>query len=97
MPSADDRPTKGGGRIVTLSSGGAVWVLPDRAAYAVPKAGLIGLTKAAAMEGARNGVTANVIAPGLTDTAMAASVYGNRQGAQLRVRLRVPPIPWVFS
>jgi NAD(P)-dependent dehydrogenase (short-subunit alcohol dehydrogenase family) len=66
------------GRIVTLSSGGAVRVLANRAAYAASKAGIIALTKSVAQEGAAHGVTANVIAPGLTDTPMAASVYGDR-------------------
>jgi 2-hydroxycyclohexanecarboxyl-CoA dehydrogenase len=69
------------GRIVTLSSGGAVRVLANRAAYAASKAGVIAVTKAAAMEGAPYGVTANVVAPGLTDTPMAAAVYGGREGA----------------
>lgn len=66
------------GRIVTLSSGGAVRVLANRAAYAASKAGIIALTKSVAQEGAVHGVTANVIAPGLTDTPMAASVYGDK-------------------
>jgi 2-hydroxycyclohexanecarboxyl-CoA dehydrogenase len=72
---------RGWGRIVTLSSGGAVRVLPSRAAYAASKAGVIAVTKAAALEGAEHGVTANVVAPGLTDTPMAAAVYGGRNGA----------------
>jgi NAD(P)-dependent dehydrogenase (short-subunit alcohol dehydrogenase family) len=69
------------GRIITVSSGGGVRVLPQRAAYATSKAGLIALTKVAALEGAARGVTANVVAPGLTDTGMAAAVYGDRTGA----------------
>ncbi|WP_167138038.1 SDR family NAD(P)-dependent oxidoreductase [Diaminobutyricimonas sp. TR449] len=73
------------GRIVTLSSGGAVRVLANRAAYAASKAGVIALTKAVAMEAADRGVTANVIAPGLTDTPMAAQVYGDRSGAESAV------------
>ncbi|WP_166874953.1 SDR family NAD(P)-dependent oxidoreductase [Salinibacterium sp. ZJ450] len=73
------------GRIVTLSSGGAVRVLANRAAYATSKAGVIALTKAVAMETGGRGVTANVIAPGLTDTPMAAEVYGGRTGAESAV------------
>ena len=73
------------GRIVTLSSGGGVRVLANRAAYAASKAGVIAVTKAAAMEGAAHGVTANVVAPGLTDTPMAAAVYGGRDGAATAV------------
>jgi NAD(P)-dependent dehydrogenase (short-subunit alcohol dehydrogenase family) len=68
---------RGWGRIVTLSSGGAVRVLENRAAYAASKAGVVALTRAAAMEGAGSGVTANAIAPGLTDTPMAGSLYGD--------------------
>jgi NAD(P)-dependent dehydrogenase (short-subunit alcohol dehydrogenase family) len=73
------------GRIVTLSSGGAVRVLADRAAYAASKAGIIALTKSVAQEGAQHGVTANVVAPGLTDTPMAAAVYGDEGQARVAV------------
>jgi NAD(P)-dependent dehydrogenase (short-subunit alcohol dehydrogenase family) len=68
---------RGWGRIVTVSSGTAVRVNPGSAAYAASKAGLIALTKVAAMEGAAHGVTANVVAPGLTDTPMTRSAIGS--------------------
>lgn len=74
------------GRIVTLSSGGAVRVLPLRAAYAASKAGLIALAKATAAEVASSGVTANAIAPGLPNTPMAASIYRGLTGAESAVR-----------
>lgn len=67
------------GRIVTVASGGAVRVREGRAAYATSKAGLIALTKVAAVEGAAAGVTANVVAPGVTDTEFATAVYGDRK------------------
>ena len=44
----------------------------DTHAYAASKAGIIGLTRAIAAHYARQGVRANVIAPGLVDTRMAA-------------------------
>jgi NAD(P)-dependent dehydrogenase (short-subunit alcohol dehydrogenase family) len=72
---------RGWGRIITVSSGGGVRVLPERAAYATSKAGLIALTKVTALEGAKRGVTANAVAPGLTDTGMASAVYGDQDGA----------------
>lgn len=59
------------GRIVTIASGTAVRVYPGSAGYAASKAGLVALTKVAASEGAGHGVTANVVAPGLTDTPLA--------------------------
>ena len=42
--------------------------------YAASKAGLIGFTKSLALEGASRNITANVIAPGYTDTAMVSAV-----------------------
>ena len=38
------------------------------------KAGMVGLTRTLALEGARDGITANAIAPGLIDTPMLASM-----------------------
>ena len=68
MPAMMER---GWGRIVSIASGTAVRVYPGSAGYAASKAGLVALTKVAATEGAGRGVTANVVAPGLTDTPLA--------------------------
>jgi NAD(P)-dependent dehydrogenase (short-subunit alcohol dehydrogenase family) len=59
----------GWGRIVTISSvaglnGGG----PALCHYAAAKAGLVGLTKAWALELGPQGITCNVVAPGLVDT-----------------------------
>jgi NAD(P)-dependent dehydrogenase (short-subunit alcohol dehydrogenase family) len=61
----------GWGRIVTISSSSAQSGAPDMTHYAASKGGVIGLTKALAVELARRGVTANSIAPSLVDTPMA--------------------------
>jgi NAD(P)-dependent dehydrogenase (short-subunit alcohol dehydrogenase family) len=61
---------RGYGRIVNIASGTGVRVSAGAAAYGSSKAGLIAFTKAVAGEGARHGVTANAVAPGLVDTAM---------------------------
>jgi acetoacetyl-CoA reductase len=45
-----------------------------QANYAASKAALIGLAKAIALEGARYGVRANVVAPGFTETAMLEAI-----------------------
>jgi NAD(P)-dependent dehydrogenase (short-subunit alcohol dehydrogenase family) len=53
----------GYGRIVLTSSIGGLYGNHDVANYAVAKAGLIGLSNVAAMEGAAHGVKSNVIVP----------------------------------
>ncbi|MCR6491522.1 SDR family NAD(P)-dependent oxidoreductase [Cellulomonas sp. P24] len=55
----------GWGRIVTVSSlTGAVMAARGDVAYAAAKAGLVGLTRALAVDEARSGITANAVAPG---------------------------------
>jgi 3-oxoacyl-[acyl-carrier protein] reductase len=56
------------GRIVNISSVAGLRANPGQANYAAAKAGLIALTKTAAVEVARRGVTVNAVAPGLIDT-----------------------------
>ncbi len=60
------------GRIVNISSVVALRANPGRANYAAAKAGLIALTRTAAVEVARRGVTINAVAPGWIDTDMTA-------------------------
>ena len=56
---------RGWGRIVNLSAtAGPVNALPTEAAYAAAKAGVLGLTRALAMEVVADGVTVNAVAPG---------------------------------
>jgi 3-oxoacyl-[acyl-carrier protein] reductase len=62
------------GRIVNVSSAVALRANPGQANYAAAKAGLIALTKTAAVEVARRGITVNAVAPGWIDTAMTAGV-----------------------
>jgi 3-oxoacyl-[acyl-carrier protein] reductase len=47
-----------------------------QANYVAAKAGIVGLTRTVALEGARHGITANAIAPGLIETPMLASMNG---------------------
>lgn len=59
-----------GGRIVTLSSVSGVMGNRGQVNYSAAKAGIIGATKALAMELAKRKITVNCIAPGLIDTTM---------------------------
>jgi 3-oxoacyl-[acyl-carrier protein] reductase len=62
------------GRIVNISSVVGLRANPGQANYAAAKAGLIALTKTAAVEVARRGITINAVAPGWIDTDMTAEV-----------------------
>jgi SDR family mycofactocin-dependent oxidoreductase len=59
---------RGYGRIVTLSSVGGRGGTPGGPAYAASKWAIIGVTKTIALEHAADGITANVVAPGVIDT-----------------------------
>ena len=58
------------GRIISISSVVGQTGNAGQANYAASKAGLIGFTKALALEVASRGITANVVAPGLIETDM---------------------------
>ena len=66
------------GRIVVVSSIGAVMGLPGQANYAASKAGVIGMARAVAREVASRGITVNVVAPGLIETDMTTALGEDR-------------------
>jgi acetoacetyl-CoA reductase len=65
---------RGFGRIINVSSVNAQSGQFDQANYAAAKAGVIGFTKALALENAAHGITVNAVAPGYTDTPMVNAV-----------------------
>ena len=62
------------GRVINISSINGQKGQFAQANYAAAKAGDIGFTKALAQEGARAGITVNVIAPGYINTEMMATI-----------------------
>jgi 3-oxoacyl-[acyl-carrier protein] reductase len=62
--------TRQGGRIITLSSVSGLMGNRGQVNYSAAKAGIIGATKALAIELAKRKITVNCIAPGLIDTGM---------------------------
>jgi 3-oxoacyl-[acyl-carrier protein] reductase len=71
---------RGWGRIVNLAAtAGPINALPTEAAYAAAKSGVVGLTRALAMELVADGVNVNCVAPGTIYTA-ASTVTEIKQG-----------------
>ncbi len=65
---------KQGGRIVTIASVSGVMGNRGQVNYSAAKAGIIGATKALAVELASRGITVNCVAPGLIETDMIAEL-----------------------
>jgi 2-hydroxycyclohexanecarboxyl-CoA dehydrogenase len=79
------------GRIVTLSSSSAQSGAARMAHYVASKGGVIGLTKALALELAPHGITVNNIPPGLIDTPMARRAVAAGDLANLeKLAARIP-------
>ena len=68
---------KGYGRILNMTSIMSHISLPGRAAYSASKAGLLGMTKAIALELAPEGITVNGISPGPFATEMNTALMQN--------------------
>ncbi|MEK7373017.1 MAG: SDR family oxidoreductase, partial [candidate division NC10 bacterium] len=72
------------GRIINISSTAGAMGNAGQVNYSAAKAGVIGLTKAAARELAHWNILVNVVAPGLIDTDMAASIPAEAREALLQ-------------
>ncbi len=86
--------TAGYGRIVNITSINGMRGKFGQANYAAAKAGLIGLTKTAARELGRKGITVNALAPGMVMTDMAKQlpqqILDNALNESMTTRLATP-------
>ena len=82
------------GRIITIASIAGVMGGAGQASYAASKGGLISLMKTVALEGARSGITANSISPGIVATDMLTEIRDDMQERLTkRVAMRRPADP----
>ena len=73
------------GRIVTLASVSGLIGNRGQVNYSAAKAGIIGATKALALELAKRAITVNCVAPGLIDTDMTEQLSGQAREEALRM------------
>lgn len=81
---------QGGGAIVNIASTSAVSNSTGIGVYATSKAAVISLTRQAAMEYARDGITVNAVAPGVVPTE-GTPHYGSAD--DIAARMRAYPLP----
>jgi NAD(P)-dependent dehydrogenase (short-subunit alcohol dehydrogenase family) len=68
---------RGSGRIVNVASTAGLLGYAYVSAYCAAKHGVIGLTRAAAVEAAKSGVTVNAVCPGYTETEIVQDAVAN--------------------
>jgi len=73
-----------GGAIVSLGSIAAIQGFYGQANYASAKAGVQAMMRVLSREGARRGIRANAVAPGVVDTSMAATIPESVRAEMLR-------------
>ncbi len=81
---------QGSGSIINLSSIGGQVGFAGAAIYTASKHAVEGLTKSAALEGARAGVRVNAVAPGPTETQMLDRFVGRSEEAKARFVATIP-------
>jgi len=78
---------KGYGRIVNIASIFGIGSRAGRSSYSASKAGLIGLTKAVALDLATDGILVNAVCPGFIATDLTRRVLGEQGMAEMALRV----------
>ena len=102
--------TQGSGAIVNTASAAGLVGSRNMSAYVASKHAVVGLTKAAALEYARDGIRVNAVCPGIIDTPMVGRLIGAREADyQTTIPVRQPigrlgtpeeiaeSVTWLFS
>ena len=81
--------TQGWGRIISTASAHSLVASPNKSAYVAAKHGLVGLTKAVALETARDGITVNCVSPGYVWTPLVENQIPDTMRARSLTREQV--------
>jgi len=81
---------QGGGAIVNTSSGAGVKGFAGQAAYCAAKYGIVGLSKAAALDYAKSNIRINAVCPGIIETPMMDRFSGGTPEGRERVIAQEP-------
>lgn len=81
---------QGGGAIVNTSSGAGVKGIAGQAAYCAAKHGVVGFTKAAALDYAKSNIRVNAVCPGIIETPMMDRFSGGTPEGRARVIAQEP-------
>jgi NAD(P)-dependent dehydrogenase (short-subunit alcohol dehydrogenase family) len=86
-------PENTDGSVINMASIASFVGLLDRVAYSAAKAGILGMTRAAAMDHIPDGIRVNCIAPGTVDTPWVKRItagYDDPEAARVAMRARQP-------
>jgi gluconate 5-dehydrogenase len=75
----------GGGKLLNIASIAGILAMSNRVAYAASKAGIVGLTRAMAVELGPEGIHCNAIAPGVFETPLTKAYFEDESFASLIV------------
>jgi NAD(P)-dependent dehydrogenase (short-subunit alcohol dehydrogenase family) len=84
----------GGGRIVTVASQLGIVASPNSALYGIAKAGLIYMTKAMALELAKDNIQVNAVSPGPIETEFARTTMKQQPGYKEWRESQIPLGRW---